>query len=78
MISGNLSRTNNELTVIHEDEENTLVGKADIVDASPALQKIEVNLFKQLPEDRKIGALLSPKSDTLTKDTLDSTSLVSL
>ncbi|KAF7823457.1 uncharacterized protein G2W53_021601 [Senna tora] len=75
MISGNHSNTNNELTIIHEEEENTLVGEADIVGTSSELQEIEENLFKQLSEDKKIGACLQPNSQKLTKDTLASASL---
>ncbi|KAI9077091.1 hypothetical protein K1719_040913 [Acacia pycnantha] len=69
MISGNHSRANNELTMIREEEENALVSDADIVGASSMLKDNEENLFKPLPEDRKIGASLSLVSDALTKDT---------
>ncbi|KAK4286484.1 hypothetical protein QN277_003034 [Acacia crassicarpa] len=73
MISGNHSRANNELTMIREEEENALV--SDIVGASSMLKDNEENLFKPLPEDRKIGASLSLVSDALNKDTFASASL---
>ncbi|XP_028757066.1 uncharacterized protein LOC114716252 [Neltuma alba] len=75
MISGNHSTANNELTMIDEEEENAIVGDGDIVGASSMLQDIEENLFKPLPEDRKIGASSSPVSHALTKDTFTSASL---
>ncbi|XP_054814798.1 uncharacterized protein LOC129315239 isoform X2 [Prosopis cineraria] len=76
MISGNRSTANNELTMIDE-EENALVGDEDIAGASSVPQDIEENLFKPLPEERKIGASLSISSvsDALTKDMSASVSL---
>lgn len=75
MISGNHS---NELTIIHEEDENLLVGEASIVGASSKLHEIEENLFKQASADRKTRAYLSPKSDAKTKGTSASASLVGL